>query len=147
MNERVKFKMIALKNGWHVTDYPGDELDFVMQWATAEDVDEPTAAFSVKVLPQNTADKGAQTWVEIRAPGGTAGWLYGVADLLAFENGDKFTLVNREELKTWLEENVEKDYVTLAHQALMKVYKRQDGSMLTLVQSYHLTALADGEMK
>lgn len=147
-NEKGKFKRIAMKNGWHIHDYEGDaDIDYVMQWATAEEADEPTATFSVKVLPRDTAQKGEETWIEFRTTGGKPGWLYGEANFLAFEKEDKFTLVERDKLREWLEENVEKDYVTLAHQALMKVYKTLDGSMLTLMKTYHLTALAEGEMR
>lgn len=147
-NEKGKFKRIAMKNGWHITDWTGAPgIDYVMQWATAEEKEEPTAAFSVRVLPQYTAEKGEETWIELREPGGTAGWLYGQANFLAFEKEDKFTLVERVKLQKWIEENVDKEYVDLAHQALMKVYNKQDGSMLTLMKSYHLTALAEGEMR
>jgi hypothetical protein len=145
-NERGKFKRIAMHNGWHI--HEGLEaVDFVIQWATAEEKGEPTATYAVKVLPRNTAEDGDEVWIEIRGDGGEPGWLYGEADLLAFELGGRFTLVDREKLRKWIEENVEKDYVTLAHQALMKVYKKPDGSMRTLMKTYHLKALAEGEMR
>jgi hypothetical protein len=148
MNSKGKFKRIAMKNGWTITEWEGSEaVDYVMQWATAKEAEEPTAAFSVEVIDRETADNGEQVWVEIRKPEGKPGYLYGSCDFLAFEYEKKFVLVERDKLRLWIEENVEKDYVTLAHQALMKVYKKQDGAMLTLLQSYHLVALAEGELK
>ena len=147
MDELERFKRVATKLGWHVTDWVGSDVaDYVIQWATAEESDKPTAAFSVKVIGRDTAEKGEETWVPLRDVEGKGSWLYGEADMIAFEQEKKFTLVERDRLRLWLEENVTKEYVTLAHQALMKVYQK-DKEMKTLVKSYHLTGLAEGEMK
>ena len=148
MNSKERFKRVANRLGWNVTEWVGSEqADFVMMWATPEETDEPSATYSVLVVDRETAEKGEETWIEFRTTGGEAGWLYGDADMFAFEQEDRFTLVERDKLRDWLEEFVTKTYVTLAHQALMNVYKKQDGSMLTLMKSYHLKGLAMGEMR
>lgn len=97
--------------------------------------------FTVDV--KSKGDVAGKVWVEIRNVHGKAGWLYGKADLLAFQTDRGFILVERETLKQWVEENVEKEYVSNKSQALLKVYTRRGRrDMLTLLQDYWIVALA-----
>ena len=150
-----KFQNLALELGWEVVESNiesdrFEHIDFVITWGTPSKhgPDDLTASSSVDVKAQNTAENGEETWIEMRNTQGGPGWLYGEADLIAFDQGDTFLVVERVTLKEWIEANVEKDYVTLAHQALMKVYTRKGKKdMITLVKTYHLKGLAIGEMK
>lgn len=149
----ARFERVASKLGWIVTKVDPEtdmkqHMDFVIAWGDPKNVAGETATYSVDVKSRNTAENGEETWIEIRNIAGGPGWLYGKADMIAFEQEDRFILVERDKLRQWIEDNVEKDYVTLAHQALMKVYTRQGREdMITLVKTYHLKGLATGEMK
>jgi hypothetical protein len=123
-------------------------IDFVITWGKPMVSGDVTATYSVDVKAQNTAENGEETWVEMRNTLGGPGWLYGEADLIAFDQGDRFLVVERVTLKEWIEENVERVYVTSARDALMKVYTRHGKKdMITLVKTYHLKGLAIGEMR
>ena len=146
-NSKRRFEQVSQKLGWNTTVWAGSEqVDYVMQWATPEETDEPSATYSVLVVDRETAENGEETWIPLRDEEGQGSWLYGKADMIAFEQEDRFTLVDRDKLRQWIEDNVTKEYVTLAHQALMKVYQK-DKEMKTLVKTYHLKGLAMGEMR
>ena len=148
-----KFRNLALELGWEVVESTlesdrYEHIDFVITWGDPMNEDHPAASYSVDVKAQNTAEKGEETWVEIRNTEGGPGWLYGEADLIAFDQGDTFLVVERVTLKDWIEANVEKVYVDRATQAFMKIYTRQDKKdMITLVKTFHLKGLSIGEMK
>ena len=141
-----RFLRVASGHGWEIEKTSTEDdilkhIDFSMKWKP----DGPL--YTVDVKARNTAEEGEETWIEMRNVNGTAGWLYGEADMIAFEQADRFIVVERDKLRIWIEENVEREYVTLAHQALMKVYTRGgQKDMLTLVKTYHLKGLATGEM-
>lgn len=146
-----KFKNLAQELGWEIeaTDLETDRqkhIDFVITWGKPMVEGFETATYTVDVKAENTfADL---TWIEIRNTQGNAGWLYGEADLIAFDQGDKFLVVERVKLRDWVNENVQKEYVTHERDALMKIFSRPGkDDMLTQIQTYHLTALAIGEMK
>ncbi|MCK5645118.1 MAG: hypothetical protein KAJ19_30235, partial [Gammaproteobacteria bacterium] len=78
---KEKFQREATRLGWTVTKWTSNgESDFVIQWATPQEVDEPTAAYSVKVISRETAEKGDETWVPLRDSEGKGSWLYGAAE-------------------------------------------------------------------
>ena len=143
-----KFRELALSNGWEVEETAGEAVDYKMTWGKPmiDGLGDETVNYGVIVVDRNTAEKGEEVWVAIRGEDGKGSYLYSEAHLLAFDMGDRFLVVDRNKLREWIEENVTKEYVTLAHQALMKVYKKGQ-AMSTLLKAYHLTALADGEMK
>ena len=147
------FMKTAKDLGWDVNVVPEytdmvEHIDCVMTWGDPMNPSFPAASYGVDVKARNTAEKGEETWVEIRNVNGEAGWLYGKADMIAFDQGDRFLLVERDKLRIFVEENVEREYVTLAHQALMKVYTRKDRKdMITLIKTNDLRAMSTGEMK
>ena len=115
-----KFLNLAQELGWDVVESTiesdrYEHIDFVITWGKPLDTAHPAASYSVDVKAQNTAENGEETWIEIRNTQGGKGWLYGEADLIAFDQGDTFLVVERVTLKDWIEKEVEKDYVTLAH--------------------------------
>ena len=140
--------------GWNVLPAPAHQdyeqhIDCTIEWVGSPslhggDIIDDGAAFTVDVKSDS---KSALVWVEIRNIHGDGGWLYGKADLIAFARDNGFLIVDRDKLRVWIEENVEKTYVTRKSDALMKVYTR-DGrkDMITRVQNYHLIALSDGKI-
>jgi hypothetical protein len=148
-----KFRNLAQELGWDVVESNLEDdrwkhIDFVITWGDPYNEDHPAASYSVDVKAQNTAENGEETWIEIRNTLGGPGWLYGEADLIAFDQGDRFLVVEREKLKDWIEKNVAREYVDRATLALMKVYTRVGKKdMITLVKTFHLKGLAIGEMK
>lgn len=141
-----EFVAIAEREGWQVNKWVGSgTVDFIITWGEPTKEDRPS--FSVKVIARDTAEEGEETWIVLRGDDGKGTYLWDeTIDLLAFESTDKFIVIERDELRIWIVENVDKDYVTLAHQALMKVYQKGK-SMKTLVKTYHLIGLAKGQMK
>ena len=138
------FGDVAERKGWDVSKWSSsEEIDYVIIWGDLDQEHRP--AFSVKVLERNTAEQGEETWVSLRDDNGHGSYLYGTTDLLAFPGEKSYLVIERDKLRKWLEDNVTKDYVTLAHQALMKVYTKGK-SMSTLVKTYHLKGLSTGEM-
>ena len=147
------FAKTAKDLGWDVAKVPDDtdmvdHIDFVITWGDPMNPAYPSASYGVDVKAKNTAEKGEETWIEIRNVNGDGGWLYGKADMIAFAQDDRFMLVERDKLQAFIEEKVEREYVTLAHQALYKVYTRKDRKdMITLVKTLELKAMSTGEMK
>jgi hypothetical protein len=148
----AKFMKVATELGWEVTPSTLEEdrnqhIDFVIQWGDPMG-EGPAVSYSVDVKSRNTAANGEEIWIELRNTLGQAGYLYSNVDLIAFDMGDRFMLIERDTLRLWCEENIEKDYVTLAHQAVMKVYTRRGKKdMLSLVPTHKLIPLAMGVMK
>lgn len=147
------FMKTARDLGWEVSKVPDytdmvEHIDCVITWGDPMNPAYPAASYGVDVKARNTAEDGEETWIEIRNVNGEGGWLYGKADMIAFDQGDRFLLVERDKLQKFVEEKVDREYVTLAHQALMKVYTRHNRKdMLTLVKTFHLKGLSTGEMK
>ena len=149
----AKFMKVATALGWDVTpstleDDRSKHIDFVIVWGKPVNSDDPGAAYSVDVKARNTAKDGEEVWIEIRNTLGGPGYLYSEVDMIAFDVGDRFILVDRDILRVWIEENVAREYVKSARDAFMKVYTRVGKKdMITLVKTYHLKGLAMGEMK
>jgi hypothetical protein len=139
----ARFKELAEKNGWTWRDATDAEdmhqhIDCYIEMDGAE--------FAVDVKAMGTPHKYSmgKVWVELRNVQGKAGWVYGDANFIAFERENGFLLVDRDKLREWLEENVEKEYVNDRRKALMKVYTRNGRKdMVTLVNDYHLIGLAN----
>ncbi len=66
-------------------------------------------------------------WIELKNVQGRKGWLYGEADIIAFEMNSGFLLVLRKSLLDFVEKMVDiNDPVTKSSEALYKVYTRKD---------------------
>lgn len=64
-------------------------------------------------------------WVEFKNVQGSKGWLYGKADLIAFELQDKYIIVRRKDLVNLSEKVVDMEYKVLkSYRAEHKVYSR-----------------------
>ena len=73
-------------------------------------------------------------WIELINVNGKKGWLYGNADIIAFQRKEDFVLVNRKNLLEWINENVTAITVTEPDLAYMKLYTRKNRKdIITLV--------------
>lgn len=62
---------------------------------------------SVKAARRGQVPDPSLLYVELKSVGGHPGWLYGDADLLAFQQSDfQFILVQRSDLKDWISKRV-----------------------------------------
>jgi len=78
----------------------------------------------------NRKDKNVQddlVWLEFQNVNGNKGWLYGEANIIAFERADDFILVNRKTLAEAAEKLVDQNtLVSSASRAKYNLYKRFD---------------------
>ena len=83
-----------------------------------------------RISRQDKSSTAQYIWVEISSiyyKEGKNGWLYGAADLIAFENGGHFIFVNRKELVTLVESICDlTTFVKKPEEALYKSYRRWD---------------------
>lgn len=78
-------------------------------------------------------------WIELENVRGDKGWLYGTADLIAFEEENDFKLVKREDLVRIVELLVKPEKVESPYKALYRLYNRNNrGDKLTLIRSVDL---------
>ena len=131
-NAETLFSKAAKKNGYDVLKankkLEFDKVDFVLTKG------EKKIKVEVKARKRiSRKDKVAQDellWVEISnvsAKEGNNGWLYGGADVIAFEQEDKFVIVNRESLVSYVEKNCDlTNFVKNSKDALYKSYRRRD---------------------
>jgi len=140
-----RFKRCAEKDGWIVEktgshEDINDHVDFVIK---RPEIDGYRCMVDVKALGAEHKYSEGKVWLEIRNVQGNAGWVYGKADFIAFERDKGFLMVGRPELQQWVNENVEKRYVTDKQKATMCIYQRAGRKdMITLVPDHHLLAIA-----
>jgi hypothetical protein len=80
---------------------------------------------AMKKLSRSGEQQDEWIWVEFKNVGGNAGWLYGKADLIAFEFKEHFLFVNREELAALAEKLVDREtIVKKSCDAKYKGYRR-----------------------
>jgi hypothetical protein len=81
--------------------------------------------WGVDVKGNNLPD---EIWVELMNVGGNPGWLHGDAKIIAFDMPEEggFSVVDRFELKKWVDQNVELEHVTHKNDAYRKLYRRKD---------------------
>jgi len=148
-----RFVMIAKQLGWQVTPASKDE-NMNEHWDFL--VEKEDYAFKVEVKSRKRIsrdDQGTQSqfvWVELH--GGRpkdAGWLFGKADLVAFEREDSFILVKKSDLLTVVNSKV--DLVRKVRdpkEAVYKIYTR-DGrkDKLTLLPMKDIESIKFDEWK
>jgi hypothetical protein len=69
-----------------------------------------------------------EIWCEFKNVIGNAGWMYGSATIIAFDMPEEggFSIVNREDLARYCEENVEDVFVKHPLDAYKKKYQRKE---------------------
>lgn len=94
--------------------------------------------WGVDVKGNNLPD---EVWVEIMNVKGNPGWLYGESTIIAFDMPEEggFSVVDREDLKNFCEENVEDVVVFNKSQSELKKYRRKD--RLDLITKLNLVIL------
>ena len=130
LGERAEhlFIVLAVKSGWKISASSKDE-NIEDHWDYL--IEKENELFKVEVKSQkriNRGDKDEQTqftWVELRNVRGKVGWLFGKADLIAFEKEKSFILVKRLELLALVNKKVNLvAKVREAKDALYKIYTR-----------------------
>jgi hypothetical protein len=91
--------------------------------------------WGVDVKGNNLPD---QIWCEFKNVSGNPGWMYGGAAIIAFDMPEEggFSVVDREDLRLYCEENVEDEQVTNRKDAYKKKYTRKDREdVITIIKS------------
>jgi hypothetical protein len=135
-----QFAELAMKHGWIISPASGqsninEHFDYLMT------KDGRTFKVEVKSLKRvNRRDANTQdhyVWMELRNVRGEKGWLYGHADLIAFEMTHAFRIVRRTELVELVEKLVDfETTVGSSKDALYKLYSRTGRpDLLTIIKA------------
>ena len=127
-----EFSRLAKLRGFLVKQATGmEQFDHVDFHLTSEEEDGlMTAMVDVKARKRKKrSDSYVQDewiWVEFKNVRGKDGWLYGLADFIAFETEESFILSFRKELVDWCESKIDlKDKVYSAEEAEYMPYTRK----------------------
>jgi len=119
----VRFVRAAEELGLNVTKSSREEdmREHVDYWLAFNE----KGKWGVDVKGNNLPD---EIWVELMNVGGNPGWLHGSAKIIAFDMPEErgFSVVDRLELKEWVDQNVELEHVTHKRDAYRKLYRRKD---------------------
>jgi len=122
------FAEIAQRSGWRVSPSAQDEnidghWDFQIEQAEA--VFKVEVKSSKRIHRNDNAAQAEFIWVELRNVRGEVGWLFGKADLIAFENRTSFVFVRRLDLLKVINQKVNLvAKVKHPDDALYKIYTR-----------------------
>ena len=84
-------------------------------------------------------------WIELQNVNGDKGWLYGKADIIAFELVNYWMLVQRLDIVKYVERYITKEYVSDKKDALYKLYTRKKygrNDILTRMETRYLKIMA-----
>jgi hypothetical protein len=123
------FILAAVRSGWKVSASSQME-NIERHWDFLIEKDEHQYRVEVKGQKRiNRKDKGGQNdfvWVELQNVRGKVGWLFGKADLIAFEKQDSFLFVKRLDLLALVNKKVNLvAKVCDPKDALYKIYRRE----------------------
>ena len=121
------------------------EEDMNQHWDVAIDI-----KFDVKGLKKiNRTDESVNEnihWLEIKNVNGDLGWVYGQADYFVFETHKYWILVAKEELQTFIKENIIKEYSKTP--TIYNLYTREGRKdVLTLIPTLDLCAISSRIIK
>jgi hypothetical protein len=123
------FIVLAVRLGWKVSASSSEE-NINEHWDYL--IEKEEAAFKVEVKSkkriQRSEDKSQNDfiWVEIRNVRGETGWLFGQADLIAFEKEKTFLIVKKPDLLKTVNKKVDLvAKVKNPKDAIYKIYKRE----------------------
>jgi hypothetical protein len=147
-----RFALLAQKQGWTVTE--------ASQQANIEDhfdyeITKDGRRFRVDVKSKKRVARNAGSlqdellWIEFRSVRGTKGWLFGSADLIAFETQSGFKIVERKALVRLINKLVQIHVrVDNPQDALYKVYTRKGRpDEITLIKTSDLAPILWNEWK
>ena len=124
-----RFAMLAQQNGWKVTEASkkGNVEDHYDYEISKDDQHLKVDVKSKKRVSRKLGDvQDDLIWVEFKTVRGTNGWLFGSADLIAFENQIGFKIIERKALVRVINKHVKIHVkVDKAEDALYKVYTRK----------------------
>jgi hypothetical protein len=123
------FILIAVKQGWRISASSNRE-NIDEHWDFLIEKDEQNFKVEVKSgkrIQRNDSDSQNNfTWVELRNVRGRVGWLFGKADLIAFEKEKTFIFVKRLDLLAVVNQKVNLvAKAKSAKDALYKIYTRE----------------------
>ena len=119
----VRFIRAAENLGLEVkkSSYAEDIHDHIDYWLAFND----KGKWGVDVKGNNLPD---EIWVELKNVRVNNGWLLGGATIIAFDMPEEhgFSIVDRLELKEWVDKNVDLEVVPDKRNAYRKLYQRKD---------------------
>ncbi len=123
------FILIAVKHGWKISASTREQ-NIDEHWDYLIEKDDQHFKVEVKAekrIQRKDDDSQAHfTWVELRNVRGKVGWLFGKADLIAFEKEKTFFFVKRLDLLALVNQKVNLvAKVKSAKDALYKIYTRE----------------------
>lgn len=147
-----RFASLAQKQGWTVAEASKtgnieDHYDY--------EISKDGSQFRVDVKSKKRVSRKADAvqddlvWIEFRTVRGTKGWLFGSADLIAFENQNGFKIVERKALVGVINKLVRINVkVDKPEDALYKVYTRKGRpDEITLINTSDLEPILWEEWK
>lgn len=146
-----RFAILAQQNGWIVTEASQKEnIEDHYDYEISKDGQQlKVDVKSKKRVSRKTSDvQDDFVWVEFRTVRNTNGWLFGKADLIAFENQNGFKIVERKALVRLINKLVDVGGVKVKspEEALYKTYTRKGRpDQLTLIRTSDLDSILWGE--
>jgi hypothetical protein len=122
------FILTAVKDGWKISAST-KEQNIDEHWDFL--IEKENQVYKVEVKSEKRIERrdgesqGNFIWVELRNVRGKVGWLFGKADLIAFETANSFVFVQRRDLLAVVNQKVDLvAKVKSAKDALYKIYTR-----------------------
>jgi len=137
------FQQIAERRGW-TTRFSTKEQNLYDHWDIA--ISKDNQIYKVDVKSRKTTREVDEEWVWIEFIGitGETGWLYGNADLFAFERIDCFLIVNKKKLIALTKDKV--DFNRKANNSSDAKYclytRKGRNDLLTKVEVYEIEKIA-----
>lgn len=141
-----RFALLAQKRGWAVTEASREgNIEDHFDYEIAKDGQRLRVDVkSKKRIARNAGDvQDELLWIEFRSVRGVKGWLFGSADLIAFETKNGFKIVERKALVRIINKLVKIHVrVDKPEDALYKVYTRKGRpDEITLIKISDLTPI------
>lgn len=135
----VRFVRAARNKGLLVTKstHTEDRHEHIDYWLAIKN----SKRWGVDVKGNNLPD---EIWCEFKNVAGNPGWMYGGADIIAFDMPEEggFSIVSREELAFFCETHVADEIVTDKRYAYLKKYTRRDRQdVITILKLHDLKSL------
>ena len=124
------FKGLAERRGYTVIQTSAasnirEHIDFILAMDDAPDKIAIDVKARKKVSRSSNEYDDENVWIEFNNVRGDPGWLYGKADMIAFERAWDFVLVDRESLKDYCESTVSPVLVKSTAEAIYKSFQRE----------------------
>ena len=126
----VCFKGLAERRGYTVIQTSAasnmrEHIDFILAMDDEPDKIAIDVKARKKVSRSSNGYDDENVWIEFNNVRGDPGWLYGKADMIAFERASDFVLVDRESLREYCEATVSPVLVKSTEEAIYKSFQRE----------------------